>query len=112
MTNANKNKGSQWERDVAAYLREHGFPMADRRYGAGVQYDKGDLVGVPDFALECKNQRTIDLAGFLDEAIVEAKHARARFGAAIIKRRQRSAKDAYVVMSLEQFVELIRPDHD
>ena len=108
MTSANKAKGSQWERDVAAYLRENGFPMADRRYGAGVREDKGDLVGVPRFALECKNQASINLAQFLEEALIEAKHAKAQFGAAIIKRRRKATKDAYVVMSLEQFAELIR----
>ena len=108
MTSANKAKGSQWERDVAAYLRENGFPQADRRYGAGVREDKGDLVGVPGFALECKNQASINLAQFLEEALIEAKYAKARFGAAIIKRRRKGTKDAYVVMSLEQFAELIR----
>jgi len=108
MTSANKARGSQWERDVAAYLRDNGFPMADRRYGAGVREDKGDLVGVPRFALECKNQASINLAQFLEEALIEAKHAKAQFGAAIIKRRRKATKDAYVVMSLEQFAELIR----
>jgi hypothetical protein len=82
--------------------------MADRRYGAGVREDKGDLVGVPRFALECKNQASINLAQFLEEALIEAKHAKAQFGAAIIKRRRKATKDAYVVMSLEQFAELIR----
>lgn len=108
MTSPQKAKGSQWERDVAAYLRDNGFPEADRRYGAGVQQDKGDIVGVPGFALECKNQANINISQFLDEALIEAQHARAKFGAAIIKRRRRNTKDAYVVMSLEQFVELIR----
>jgi Holliday junction resolvase len=108
MTTPQKAKGSQWERDVAGYLRENGFPMADRRYGAGVQQDKGDLVGVPNFALECKNQAKIDLAGFIEEAIIEARNANARFGAVIIKRRRKATKDAYVVMTLEQFAVLIK----
>jgi hypothetical protein len=107
MTTPQKAKGSQWERDVADYFREHGFPMADRRYGAGVAQDKGDLVGIPNFAVECKNQANIDLAGFVDEALIEAKHAGARFGCAIVKRRRKNTKDAYVVMTLEQFSELI-----
>jgi len=110
VTSANKAKGAQWERDVAAYLRENGFPMADRRYGAGVREDKGDLVGVPRFALECKNQASINLSEFLEEALIEAKYAKAQFGAAVIKRRRKATKDAYVVMSLEQFAELIRGD--
>jgi hypothetical protein len=108
MTSANKAKGSQYERDVAKYLRANGFPEADRRYGAGVREDKGDIVGVPGFAIECKNQRTITLSQFLDEAIIEAKHARARFGVAVIKRRNRPTAESYVVMSLDQFAQLIR----
>lgn len=108
MSNPNKNRGSQWERDVASYFRTHGFPQADRRYGAGIQFDKGDLVGIPDFAIECKNTRTIDLAQFVAEAVAEAINARVKYGAAIIKRRQRPVKDAYVVMTLEQFTQLLQ----
>jgi Holliday junction resolvase len=108
VASANKQKGSQFERDVVQYLRDHGFNAVERRYGAGAHEDKGDIDGVPDFAIECKNQRQINLAEFIEEALIEAKHAGRRFGAAIVKRRQRNVKDAYVVMSLEQFVELLQ----
>jgi Holliday junction resolvase len=107
MTNPQKIKGSAWERAVADWLSENGFPMADRRYGAGHTQDKGDIIGVPNFALECKDHATINLAQFLDEAIIEAVHAKARFGAAIIKRRRKPVDQAYVVMSLSQWAELI-----
>lgn len=108
MTSPQKRKGSAYEREVAAFLRDNGFPEADRRYGAGVQYDKGDLVGVPGVTIECKNQVKIDLAGFLDEALVEAVNARTKYGVAVIKRRRRSTGDSYVVLSLSQFVELLK----
>lgn len=107
MASANKQKGSQFERDVVSYLQSQGF-NAERRYGAGIREDRGDIVGVPDFAIECKNQRNIDLAQFVDEAIIEAKHARQPFGAAVIKRRNRNVRESYVVMSLEQFVALLQ----
>jgi Holliday junction resolvase len=103
MTSANKAKGSQFERDVAKYLRANGFPEADRRYGAGVRYDKGDLVGVPGFVIECKNQAKINLAEFVAEAIAEAANAGVEFGVAVVKRRQRPVSESYVVMTLEQF---------
>ena len=100
MTTPEKAKGSQWERDVAAYFRERGFKV-DRRYGAGVHQDKGDLVGLPWFVLECKNTKQINLSKFVDEAKLEAHNADEPFGVAVIKRRQRNVKDAYVVMTLE-----------
>lgn len=105
--NRNKNRGSQWERDVVKYLQENGFPLAERRYGAGLREDKGDIRGVP-VTLECKNHAQISLSTFLDEAILEAKHAGTKLGAAVIKRRNKGTKDAYVVMSLEQYVELMK----
>jgi len=104
MTTPEKAKGSQWERDVAAYFQTRGYNV-ERRYGAGLREDKGDLIGLPEFALECKNTKKIDLAQFIDEAVLEAKHAKVRFGAAIIKRRQKNVKEAYVVMTLEQFID-------
>ena len=102
-----KQKGSQFERDVVKYLQEHGFPLAERRYGAGLREDKGDIRGVP-VTLECKNHAQISLSQFLDEALIEAKHAGTRLGAAVIKRRGKGTKDAYVVMSLEQYTELLK----
>jgi len=108
MVNPNKIKGSAFERDVADYFIDNGFPQADRRYGAGVQQDKGDIVGIPGFAVECKNQSKINLAQFIDEAIVEAGHAKARFGVAVVKRRGKGVSQAYAVMTLEQFTQLLR----
>lgn len=110
MASKEKAKGSQFERDVVKYLQDNGFPSAERRYGAGLREDRGDIVGVPGFALECKNTKSINLAQFIDEAILEAKHAKARFGAAIVKRRMRNTSEAYVIMTLEQFAELVKGD--
>jgi hypothetical protein len=42
----------------------------------------------------------------MDEALVEQKNAKKRFGISIIKRRNKSAKEAYVVMTLEQWIDL------
>lgn len=108
MVNKNKIKGSAFERDVADYLAANGFPEADRRYGAGHNLDKGDIIGVPGFALECKNQTQIKLAEFLAEALIEAVHAKKKYGAAVIKRRGKGVAESYVVMSLAQFTELLR----
>ena len=106
MTSPQKAKGSQWERDVAKYFNERGFPEVERRYGAGATLDKGDINGVKDSAVECKNVAKITLASIMDEALVEQQNAKKRFGISIIKRRNKSAKDAYVVMTLKQWIDL------
>lgn len=107
MTTPEKAKGSQWERDIVKYLQECGFTYAERRGLAGQQYDKGDITGLgPDIVIEAKNAKSIDLAKFLTEAELERDNARAKYGIACIKRRQKSTSQAYVVMSLEAFVEL------
>ncbi len=61
---AARRKGSIWERAVVAYLRQHGFPHAERAYGAGRPQDVGDIDGLPGVVIEAKNHRSIDLAGW------------------------------------------------
>jgi len=106
MTTPQKAKGSQWERDVAKYFNERGYLEVERRYGAGNTLDKGDINGVKDTVVEAKNWAKISLATIMDETLVEQKNAKKRFGIAVIKRRNKNVKDAYVVMTLEQFVDI------
>ena len=113
MTTPEKAKGSQWERDIVKYLQERGFIYAERRGLAGQQYDKGDITGLgPDIVIEAKNAKSIDLAGFLREAEVERDNAKAKYGIACIKRRNKNVSQAYVVMSLEAFVDLWKERED
>lgn len=107
MTSAAARKGSQFERDVVAYLREQGFPYVERAYGAGRPDDTGDLDGIPGWCFELKNHQRIDLAAWADEARAEQAHARAQHCAVIAKRRGKPVGRAYVVLDLEQFVELL-----
>jgi len=106
MTNPNKAKGSKWELDVAKYFNERGYPEVERRYGAGATLDKGDINGVKDTVVEAKNWAKITLSTIIDEALVEQKNAKKRFGISVIKRRNRNVKEAYVVMTLEQWIDL------
>jgi Holliday junction resolvase len=106
MTTPQKAKGSQWERDVAKYFNERGYADVERRYGAGATEDKGDINGVVDTAVECKNLAKITLASIMDETLVEQKNAKKRFGISVIKRRNKNVKEAYVVMTLEQWIDL------
>lgn len=110
MTSPERRTGDGWERAIVAYLREHGFPFAERAYGAGRPDDVGDIAGLPGWCLEAKAHKTMDLAGWADEAAKEAENARCPWWAVIAKRRNRPAGDAYVVMSLAQFAELLAED--
>jgi len=42
----------------------------------------------------------------MDETLVEQKNAKKRFGIAVIKRRNKNVKDAYVMMTLENWIDL------
>jgi hypothetical protein len=112
VTSPQRRKGSRFELDVVAYLREHGFPYAERAYGAGRPEDVGDIDGVAGFVVECKAHKSIDLAGFIDEADRERSHARQPFAVVIAKRRNKSTGESYVVMPLSQFCCLIADDDD
>lgn len=113
MSHPSKVKGTRWEREVADYLDSQLPYQVERRALHGTE-DRGDILitGGPgaDFALECKN--TLDwskkLSKFLREAEAEADNANVPFGAVIVKRRQHSVGDAYVVVSLRQFAEMLR----
>jgi Holliday junction resolvase len=105
---ASKAKGTSYERGLAEVLQESGvFPRAERapRWGSK---DKGDLVNVSPFCIEAKATKAIDLAGFLAEAKVETVHAEEVFPVVIIKRRQKPVLSSYVVMELEDWLELVR----
>lgn len=106
MANPSKRKGTEWESTVVTYLRDHGFPFAERRALSG-NLDKGDITGVPGVMLECKDVASITLSTFMQEVQVQKANAGAQVGAAIIKRRRKGVAEAYVVMPLHQFVELI-----
>jgi hypothetical protein len=69
--------------------------------------DKGDIAGLPGWTLECKAEKQIGLAAYVDEARVEAANAGTRRFAAIVKRRQKGVSEAYVIMPLSQFAEMI-----
>lgn len=110
---AMKAKGSQFERSVAAYLREHGHAHAERSYGAGRPDDRGDLDGLPRFCVEVKAHRALDLAAFVDEATAEAAHCpTGTMPVVIAKRRGRPTAESYVVMRLSDWAQLVAEEEN
>jgi len=100
VTNRNKARGTAFETAVANYLG------VERRALKGAK-DQGDLI-VPGWAVECKATRTLDVAGAMDEARVEAQNLGVTNYAAIIKRRQKGVAQAYFVMELADARRLLK----
>lgn len=100
--------GTRWETAVVTYLRDNGFPHAERRALRGSR-DAGDLTGIaPGWVLEAKAEKKMGLAGYMTEAEKSATNCGATSFAAIVKRRQKNPADAYVVMPLKVFAALLR----
>ena len=88
------------------FLAVHGFPFAERAPLRGSK-DCGDITGLPGVVFECKAERQITLASYMDETEVERRNAAASLAVAVVKRRQRSVGDAYAVVRLEDLVALL-----
>lgn len=109
---AAKRKGASFETGVLKWLRDRGI-TAERLRLAG-KADEGDIVcfvsGSP-YVLELKATAKLDLPGFWREATAEAEnYAKARGitpvppAYVIVKRRQASIDQAWVVQTLEQWI--------
>jgi hypothetical protein len=107
VSNPSKAKGTAFEVAVSAWLVEQGFPYAERRALAG-STDRGDIAGIPGVVLELKAAKQICLSEWMDEVRVEKQNAKAQVGACVVKRRSHSIAKSYVVMELQDFIELIR----
>ena len=106
---ANKAKGTRWESAIVAFLRERGFPYADRVPLSGAK-DRGDVtVGPGGPVIEAKNQNRHSLAEWVDEAEEECANAAADHAVVWAKRRGHTSPGrGYVVMTGDTYVRLIR----
>ena len=107
MTSPQKRKGSAAELAVAKWLRKLGWIHAERSR-AGFQDDRGDIDGMPGVCIEVKNEKKIDLPGYLRELEVEIANAQAWTGTVIVKRRgSMNVDDWYAVMPAKIWDELM-----
>ena len=104
---ASKAKGSAWERRIVDYLVANGFRYAERRALEG-KNDRGDVAGIPGVVIEAKNAKRVELAAWMDEAIAEKGNAGAQIGVVVFPRRNCATGRAFVVMELDQFIEVIK----
>ena len=107
MSNPSKAKGTKWETEVVNFLREHeGFELVERRTLSG-SYDRGDIAGISNVVIECKNAKEIRLAKWADETEVERINDFAGLGVLVIKRSRQPIEKAYCVIPLEVLPDVI-----
>jgi hypothetical protein len=112
MTSPQKRKGSAYELLIVDYLRSHGYDA--HRTRAGWTDDRGDVHGIShrvlgNFTFECKNQKAMDLSGWLTELEREREANGGGLGAVVHKRRgQVAAEDQYATLPLWMLVQLLK----
>lgn len=91
--------GNAFAEKVAAFLREEGFPYAERRvlYGAN---DRGDLTGTPGITWQVKATKDIDLAEGTKEANQQAANNGDVVRILVNKGRRKPVADAYGTLPL------------
>ena len=112
MSNPNGRKGASFERQTADFWRDHYDDRIDRRVKTGSQ-DKGDVanlrLGPHRLAIECKNERKVDLAGWVTEAQKEAANDGALLGVVVAKRKGKGQpEDQWVIMTQGDLLKLLQ----
>ena len=116
---ANKRKGAGFEIDLENFFRSK-FLQIMRLVRRGKDDEGDEVIRVHDLAvvIEAKNEKSIDLSGYMREATEEALRWEARhvhdpkpaslvIGAAAIKRRNHPISKSYIVIEAEDFAELL-----
>lgn len=114
MTNRSKQKGTDFESLIRDYLKEAWSDIVERMPLSGTD-DRGDIsnfrVGGNSqhkIAIECKNVRSLSLAGWVKEAQDEAVNYGAVAGIVVHKReRKGQAGDQYLTMTLSDFLTIL-----
>lgn len=96
---AAKAKGRQFENDIKDVYLRHGFKHVERKRLGG-HHDMGDLTGIPNLTVECKNQRSLALSEWIDQTISEADNAGTTYFVMHHKRRNYDAMNSYVTIPM------------
>lgn len=80
---SSRRRGIDYERSLVAHMASLGIP-AERTAIGRAQRD-GDVDGIPNVHIEAKSHRSLDLAGWLDQAVRQA--APGRLPMVVVKRR-------------------------
>lgn len=101
MTNS-RRKGAVGEREIAKYLREHGFTEARRGQQFKGGADSPDVVGLTGFHIEVKRVERLDLNAAMDQSIRDCGENETPI---VVHRRNNDYWK--VTMRLDDFMEVI-----
>ena len=106
-----KQKWTAWETECARFITSYIKQKFNRLPLVGNK-DVGDIrsEALPDFVFECKNRKDAlsSLSEIMRETEQERVNADAKFGVALVKRRNFGTGGAYAVMELHTFAQLIK----
>jgi hypothetical protein len=101
---------------VKDYLITAGFKNARRTALAGAM-DTGDINGIAQsvtergVAIQCKNDKSFNISGWLNDTVEQAKRLNDAVPALVVKRKGKGEKalgESYVVMRLDDLIELLK----
>lgn len=104
--NPQKNKGDKAEREAAELLTKITGYQVERRFGAGQEKDKGDLVGIPNTVVQVANYKDTSRACLIKPREVEEQRKNACVDHAMTMVRWRGG-NWRVVLTVEQYARLI-----
>ena len=104
--NKHKNKGDKAEREAAELLTEVTGYQVERRFGAGQEKDKGDLVGIPNSVVQVANYKDTSRACLVKPREAEEQRKNAGVDHAMTMVRWRGG-NWRVVLTVEQYARLI-----
>ena len=97
-----RRKGAVYEREIAQYLREHGYTEARRGQQFRGGADSPDVMGLKGFHIEAKRTERFDLYGALEQS----KRDAAESETPIVVHRK-NGKPSVVIITLDDFMRLI-----
>lgn len=106
MSTRSRRRGTSWEREVVEWLREQGYPHAERRQLDG-KGDRGDIAGLPGVVIQCKNTAVAALGEGMKELEEQMQNDHATFGFVALRRKRYGTSRSYAIMTLGQAEELI-----
>ena len=104
-----KQKGTLAETAVVEFFKTF-FPKVERRVLYG-KNDKGDVAGVPYFAVEVKNQKAYKISEWLEETEQERINAGEPYGVLIVKPNRVGVGSVgrwWGILPLDQIASIIR----
>jgi hypothetical protein len=99
---SNRTRGYQWMKDVAFFLRGHGFPGADPISSNG----RSDIAGLTEWAIECKNMQTDRWPDTMRQVQRDQAARGARWHAVLKKSYGKPAAEGLAVMTIAQWAEI------